>query len=71
MTERWAPSSAIRERARFTHPAKPEPTVDDVLWYMDEQAKELRSYALSVKKAFESVRRAFHGRSARRRARDG
>lgn len=61
MKERWAPSSAIRERARLTHPAKPEPTVDDVLWYLDGLTAELRKYAESVNKAFKDVGRSLRG----------
>lgn len=66
MSEQWAPSSAIRERARLTRPAKPEPTVDDVLWYLDHQAGELRKYAESVSKAFKKVGRALRGDRWRR-----
>ncbi len=62
MTERWAPSSAIRERARMVHPAKPEPTVDDVLWYLDEPVNDLRRGFESVSKGFEQVAKAFRRR---------
>lgn len=68
MSEIYAPSTAIRERARLTHPSKPEPTIDDVLWYLDEQAKALKHYAESVKKTFRQVGEALRGERRRRRS---
>jgi hypothetical protein len=67
MTELWAPSSAIRERARLAHPATPEPTIDDVLWYLDHAAKDLRIAFENVSRFAKSVREAFRGKRGRRR----
>jgi hypothetical protein len=61
MSEVFAPSSAIRERARQVHPNKPEPTVDDVLWFLDEQAMHCRKWAKDVADAFRQVGKAMRG----------
>ena len=66
IAERYAPSSAIRERALQVHPAKPAPTMDDVLWYLDEQAKAHEKFAAKVQKAFQQVSDAFRSRRSRR-----
>jgi hypothetical protein len=63
--ERYAPSSAIRERARLAHPTKPEVTISDVLWYLDEQAKVHERFVAKVQKAFQQVSDAFRSRRSR------
>lgn len=64
-TERYAPSTAIRERAKLVHPKKPEPTIDDVLWAIDELARANHEFGEAVVKAL----RRLAQRSRRPRAR--
>lgn len=66
MTERWAPSSAIRARAREVHPKSPAPTIDDVLWWLDLAAAGQNGFNESVRGAFKKLASEMRGGSRRR-----